>query len=159
TVALQRLACPYLPPNPDPATGQFNPANPVNPFITVDYVENVKVWDGRNAGLTAAPAVIPLVQRTAFGRVEPFTATLLKPQAPQPASAGAQTTFFRHNAIEDAALPSAATANQTLKVPFDWLAHLDRPLISAGELLQVSAFKPHELTQQFVFNDGSPFGA
>ena len=47
-VLLRRLANPYLPPNDPNVTVPgfvFNPANPVNPFITVDFMDNVPTFD------------------------------------------------------------------------------------------------------------------
>jgi hypothetical protein len=159
TVLLRRLANPMLAYQPDPTAASYNP------YVTVDYVDTSAVGgtvnDARTYKSSGANTATPVASRYSFGRSQPFAgaSALLKKQQPANLPGVPQTTMFRHNAVEAAAPPSAGTANQTLKVPFDWLVHLDRPLISPIELLQVSGFKPHELTQQFVFNDGTPFGA
>lgn len=146
TVLLRRLACPHLPPDNNTASPTYNP------YVTVDYVENVTVNDSQAA----------VQDRVSVGRNQPYAAhpsQLRKQQPMPPLTDQPQHTFFRHNALEAAATPppnpDPAAANQTLKLPFDWLVHLDRQLISPMELLQVSAFKPHELTQQFVVPDGA----
>jgi hypothetical protein len=149
TVLLQRLAHEYLPFNGDPTSAFYNP------YVTVDYVENVPWRDGRlfdSAGAKVPPA---FNQRASIGRLQPYAAHSSQSvaQNPLPARPATQVnhTFFRTNAQEDA-LPIASGASQTIKVPFDWLVHLDRPIISPVELLSVSGYKPHELTQQFMVN-------
>jgi hypothetical protein len=153
TILLRRLACPAVPPGP------------TNPYITVDYMENgpPQVNDARAfVNNVANVNVVPVANRASWGRNQPFAAdkSQLVKQAPNPAVVGApQNTFYRQNAVEAAPPPSAATPGQTLKIPFDWLVHLDRQVLSPTELLFVSAFHPHELTQQFVIpvpSNGNP---
>lgn len=138
TLVLQRLACPHVPFNVN-----------TNPFITVDFFEGVQVH----------PAMGPNLRSK--GRSQPYAGYLAFDQAPVPPPGGQpKHTFFRHNAVENTAPPSATKPGQTLKTPFDWLVHLDRPLVSPMELLHVSAFPPHLLTQKFVAdNGGGGFGS
>jgi hypothetical protein len=148
TILLRRLANPGLPPNTNK-----NDVLHYNPYITVDYVEipgsevnnGVRYTEGQ-------PRVVPgITTRASWGRPQPYAAlaSLRQSQRPNPAPINTpKHTFFRHNAVSanPARLPSA---NETLKVPFDWLVHLDRQLISPMELWHVSAAKPHLLTQVF----------
>jgi hypothetical protein len=149
---LRRLACPYLPP-------QINPALPnYNPYITVDYITGLQANDAvpTDAGFQQ------IASRLAFGRKQPFAADIQVAQAPSPIlTKQPQHTFFRHNStVMASAGPPVQPTNTdpTLKVPFDWLVHLDRFLISPMELLHVSGFKPHELTQQFMQGGTVSFG-
>ncbi|HEV3256421.1 MAG TPA: hypothetical protein VG013_06020 [Gemmataceae bacterium] len=150
TVLLRRLAIPYLPPNP-------NPGPTYNPYVTVDYAEDVPIYQAATVDVAGNDTSTPIGQRHSWGRMEPYTAdntagkSQWRLQIPNPPPAGQpQHTLFRHNAVEGAAPPAANTAGQTLRVPFDWLVQPDRQLTSPLELLQVSGFKPHELTQQFM---------
>lgn len=134
TVLLRRLACPHLPP-------QTNPAQPLyNPYITVDYLDGIPVGDRR---LNNGNGMGNNATTSAYGRKHPYTAFYAaagntSQVVAQTGGAGNQpsNTFY--------ALNNPAT------MPFTWLTHLDRPLVNQLELLHVSAFKPHELTQQFV---------
>jgi hypothetical protein len=163
TILLQRLACPALPPNPPPG-GVLDTTMPYNPYITTDYLEHTldaqrndgRLFDG-TMGLT--PPAMNL--RTSWGRFQPYTAIVAQRFAQNPNPAPQDSTgflqplhtFYRHNGVEGAP-PLASNAAQTLKIPFDWLVQLDRQLISPIELMHVSAYKPHELTQQFI--QGAP---
>jgi hypothetical protein len=156
TILLRRLACPHLPPQPDALSPFFNP------YITVDYMEDVPANDVLKFYNTG-PRDLPLpslLDRASYGRMEPYAGhkSMLRRQSPEPTALlqpQIQHTFGRHNGIEPDN-PNPRRPGQTLKLPFDWLVHLDRKLISPIELLHVSAFKPHELTQEFMSPTG-PF--
>jgi hypothetical protein len=227
TLLLRRLVCPYLPfqPNPTPGPGQ----TPYNPYMTVDYVENIPVNDGVTATNAGPHGATTITNRYSWARRQPYAAQNVKdshvpyppsqaegalcqvvpynppqlvapvapatvpPLAPDrrpinpdpdpkhpnstvPNQDQPQHTFFRHNAVESPALakypaftpplwpPSTNPMNypfmqppgppgpeqQVMTIPFDWLVHLDRRLISPMELLQVSMYQQHKLTQQFI---------
>ncbi len=127
-VFLRRLACPHLPP-------QLAPGPDYNPYLTVDYVTDIETYDGveyDKDGMNGDKVAVG--NRKAKGRKQPYSAV---PVENQNAVAGEPAhTFFLQNS--------------NIKTPFDWLTHLDRSVMSPIELLQVSALKPFELTQQFV---------
>jgi len=137
TVSLMRLANPHIPFDPNPTVnGVANgPTNPwFNPYITVDYMENVKVWDRGGAD--------PSSQST--GKKQPYVASQTSGQDPTPVPNGTTSHSF-------------GKANSPLTSPFSWLVHLDRNLVSPAELLQVSGFQPWQLTHQFL-NTNVPLG-
>ncbi|MFL5243051.1 MAG: hypothetical protein ACJ8FY_13165 [Gemmataceae bacterium] len=165
SVVLRRLACPALPPNPAPGQPQ-DPSLPYNPYVTIDYVDTVKVNDGVTKRTAASGATPAIETRQAVGRNQPYTAdvthqALQQPQPTIPLKGQPQTTLFRHNSSipppPDGPAGKPDATDPTLKLPFDWLVHLDRKLLSPMELLNVSGFKPHELTQQFMAAN-QPFG-
>jgi len=149
-ILLRRLACPHLLPQSDSTQPLYNP------YITVDYVQNVETWDavrvdngGDNAHLTM------IGTRKSMGRKQPYAAHRSQQvhQAPDKDDTTAmidalvdqpQHTFFKHNSAH------ATYSGDTLQASFDWLVHLDRYLNSPIELLHVNCFKPYELTQFFV---------
>jgi hypothetical protein len=182
TVVLQRLACPHLPPDPSPTLIGGAPNPLYNPYITVDYVEGVPTHNTGSIGIGARYSIgksQPYAARRSAGGVQ----ANLKNQTPDPAPPGGarsgqpQHTFLRINSVEEvnytrdvdpliidyngddvAEPPSPAGVGmtpQTLKLPHDWLVHFDRDLISPMELLQVSSYKQHELTQQFMVDRNS----
>jgi hypothetical protein len=142
TLLLRRLACPYLP-NTNPATQPTQLPAPnaqfgivYNPYVTTDYMENLALNDGTTA----------IANRASQGRTQPYAGDLANKLNQTATPAGQpKNTLFRHNSQN--APPTAP--DPTLAIPFNWLVHLDRQLISPMELLHVSGFKPHELTQLF----------
>lgn len=151
TIVLQRLLCPSLPYNPLPPDAAHNPNLPLNPYVTVDYVSSVIAEDAvkmkKDAlGLPTTNQTpggwVPYADRRSFGRVQPIAASTNQRLMPQTNPPPTHTLF---NPNDFAGVP-----------PFDWLVHLDRPPVSAMDLLHVSGFKPHEITQTF-FDNGQKF--
>jgi hypothetical protein len=139
TVLLRRLACPHLPPQPNPAVALYNP------YTTVDYLDNIPIADFREDNGKGNPNN---VVQPAFGRRHPYSAfyaalPAVSQVVPQNGGMGNEppNTFFQQNSPSDA--------------PYAWLTHLDRQLVNPLELLHVSGYKPHELTQQFIVFDAA----
>jgi hypothetical protein len=151
TVVLRRLACPYIDPNPiNPATGlPYDVTKPFNPYVTVDYMNHVKTYDAvqwvasgpSNQGQSKRNPRPPQGGRTlaneryTSGRQQPYAATVPAPPA-QGTAQPIHHSFFKHNDANAA--------------PFDWYVHLDRAPTTVMEVLNVSAFPPHLLTQKFI---------
>lgn len=169
SIVLRRLACPSLPPNyspdtnaKDPTIGTYDSSKPYNPYITVDYIDSIKTYDGvqfltsgPNDGVTDAASKLDDATagaRQAWGRKQPYAAepTRLTGQPNlQTTQSQPGNTFFQHNGV------SQASPGSTLTTPFDWLVHLDRQLSSPMELLMVSGYKPSELLHTFVDSSGN----
>jgi hypothetical protein len=136
-VVLRRLANPYLPFDPRPALGPTpNPA--YNPYQTVDFMPGVPLND----------ATLPATTYASWGKRQPY-ASEPGQAAPQASVAGSNTwhTFGLTNN------PVPASGH------YDWLVHFDRQLVSPMELVHVSGFPPHELTQRFGGSSSPrPFG-
>lgn len=156
---LQRLANPYAPAQPGPS-----PIATYNPYITVDYlpmptVNKAAYYDDSGKGVKVP---FDVTTYNSIGKVEPYMASGSQSNL-QVGYAKNQPghTFFYHNVngntfpagISITAPPPTVLVPTSLigqnYPPFHWLVHLDRNLISPMELLHVSGYRPHELTQQF----------
>ncbi len=129
TVLLQKLANPYL------AHHDQN-----NPYITIDFLENIPHSDAVDRLETGVHSADPADGRKSRGRIQPYTAhsSQIVNQSPTNALDGTQHTFFlRNNPNENA----------------NWLFQADRHLVSSVELLNVADSPPHQLTQNIVKNN------
>ena len=137
-----------------PSASLDSPLTPYNPYVTVDFIDNVELNRGvTNNGVGLFGQPLPIERRRSNGRAQPFHAHTQYhlPQYPVPALTDQpQHTFFQHNQ-DDVFVP---------RLPFDWLVHLDRPLISPMELIHAACCRPHQVTHLFrdTLNDGyQPF--
>lgn len=141
TILLRRLACPQLPPQPVATLPLYNP------YVTVDYLSNVptndavKFTEQTSTAIPPPPANNPGYMnpqnRRSLSRPQPYAAAMASPTTMGVGAATDPThTFFYHNG-------SSSTP------AYDWLVHLNRTPTNVFEILNVSGYKPHELTQQF----------
>ena len=154
---LQRLANPRIPPQPEPMQPYYNP------YVTVDYIEQVPVVDavdfdtnGKRKLTTDGGPLKPVEERHARGKLNPYTAQLshLKdqdgPNATEPGQV--RNTFFKHNAFNAVTNP-LTNDDPNLLYPFPWPIHLDRQPLNALELMYCSTMRPHELTHELDNRD------
>jgi hypothetical protein len=180
TIILRRLACPNMEPNNTPGSPTYNP------YVTVDYLEDVLTNDCVQYGPQTGPrpnpppTLDPLTKAYSraysIGRSQPYAGDKSQqvPQKPaNPTTDGQpQHTFFNVNvqvvdpkdAVTGLTPGSESTnppntpppAGQLQGFPNDWLAFADRPLVSPIELMMVSKYAPHLLTQKFVSGPNNP---
>ncbi len=141
SIVLRRLACPNLP--WQPRASSDSPQTPYNPYVTVDYVENVGLNNGAtNNGIGLFGTPRPLAERYSHGRAQPYDGhpQYNLQQAPTPALVNQpQHTFFAPN--QDNVFSP--------REPFDWFVHLDRQVISPMELIHAASCRPHLVTHFF----------
>ena len=102
----------------------------------------------------------------------PTSMVLVQNPSGGPGANDPQHTFGRHNytggGMGPSGTPSGSTfvagpslkdpdsmKAETLMTPFDWLVHMDRPLVNQIELFQVRDTPPHRVTNQFLFPGGN----
>jgi hypothetical protein len=162
SVLLQRLCTPSLPPNDDPNSPLYNP------YVTVDYMTGVPVHDRVrviDAAMMATRPVVDIKRFNSVGRSQPYAAHASQQVKQRPfteLTEQPQHTFFDLNVQKVEADPmtgverEAQVGGALAGFAFHWLCHADRPLISPVELLEVSGFKPYELTQKFAQGPNNP---
>jgi hypothetical protein len=178
-VLLRRLANPYV-----AYDATTNPYLTVDALDHVRVADRLLVESGKKFSEKRSAAA--MVGGTGFeagpqsiGKVQPYasfadpavaaptalsypTNTMVMPQtATATAPLVVKQTLGRQNS-QAATAPGGPTTpadgGETIQTPFDWLVHLDRPLVNQTELLHVSAGRPHDLTYTFVGANNVKYG-
>jgi len=171
-ILLQRLANPNLIHQENPL-----PKSTYNPFITVDYVNNITTRSATAANQPPGYPPLPSLNNGVFydtagpvtntsqvskwhsiGRKQPYKGSLWVQQKPNPAittPGQPQHTFYRHNGT-GSTLGFADQAPPTLDPHFFWPVHMDRALVNPMELLNVSCCPPWAYTQKFAAANPAP---
>lgn len=134
---------------PTPATGY----DPVTDRFSIGKVQPY-------AGLSVLTNPPSPAQGT-YNQYQPFPNSMVQAQVTQDATSGnRKVTFGRHNGAT-ATTPTATTVTgatlqtgETIMAPFDWLVHMDRPLVNQIELFPVRDSAPYLVTDQFLRGGG-----
>jgi len=147
-VLLRRLADPTK-----PYVG--TPGASYNPYVTVDYMTNIPVWDGVKQKTAS--------QFFSLGKTQPYgglnqgtmTAGTYLPVQGSPVTSQQATTPSKTNSNLPPLSHTFGAQNNPMPPSgqYDWLVHLDRQVVSPMELLQVSGYPPYMLTQRFMLGD------
>lgn len=139
-VYLRRLANPLLPPSTDPTSVLYNP------YVTVDYVAVAPILGPDVDGSTAATGwpsrakAQPYAALTQLSGTDPRVLLGTSPVKVTPNTAPKDPIGLYH---------TFGFKNQPTPTNYDWLMHLDRQVVSPAELLHVSGYPQHLLTQKF----------
>jgi hypothetical protein len=167
TVVLQRLANPYLPKMDNEA--MVTPLNPYNPYITVDFMTDIKIHDairvgsdnGMGMGTRTAHPVPAANTRSSSVRRQPFVGNdnlgtkAVADTNPMPPSYYATRqqlmTFFRQNSATSDETTAKGGADPILNsLPFKEPNHFDRRLVNPLEILHVNRGPSHDATWFFA---------
>jgi hypothetical protein len=161
TVFLRRLANPSMPLDErltimGPGGGMI--PNPYyNPYVTVDYIDKNPL---QNTSATARGKRQPYA---GFTKLQPWPNP--PPELPRAVPLAADSPVANQqldpavvnpdpNTVHTFGVQNNPPPNLSPDFPngrYDWLVHLDRWPVSPLELLHVSGFQPHQLTQRFVY--------
>lgn len=155
---LRRLANPRIPPQEDPNQPGYNP------YVTVDYIEQVPVVDAVDFDSNAKRKLVadggplkPVEERKARGKLNPYTAQLshlVDQDGPNASEIGqVRNTFFKHNGQDP--LSTSSNNDPNLLYPFPWPIHLDRQPLNALELMYCSTLRPQDLTHELDSRDAT----
>lgn len=179
-IVLQRLANPYLPQSPTnpyltvdylthvyaydavrvmqgmPGTRSSTQPDPATSRRAVGRVAPHGGWEGTPSPATPIPPPAMNMAKQypvlSYNPTTGGTPSMLVNDYTAPAvGSGPIQTLFQHNSVNATTLAATSpTGDNTLKLPFQWFTHLDRPLINESELLHVSGVKPYEATHFFA---------
>ena len=182
-VLLRRLANPYVGPGPTNPyitvdTMDYVPANdgiftggPGGAGGGTAMNERFAIGKVQPYAVRSAQEMIPMGMNGAPTYKFPNSMVLAQAPSTPPGANDPKHTFGRHNYTGGgtgaggtpskstyAAGPTLTDPNsgmaETLMAPFDWLVHMDRPLVNAVEAFQVRDAPSHRVTDQFVLGGG-----